>query len=714
MPTDISNAVGTARQFTPQPDRTYQGRYEGVGVANGAAPAITDFTTLANNLVRLDSAFQNYRVGHERYLMETGIAKSQQMINSMTPEDIEKLNVLDAAQQFGMVDVKDNPYFSANADKIRGEFLSTKMRQEYDDKYAFDPAKSADEEQARFADFASEWKNNLIHDNTAPENMYAFDMGYNGTNLMSANQLAEKFYKKKYEDNVKVTLSSTKSKLGAVITNSVQLLENDGLMTENVQSIMNETRLMGLPVSYREKLWNDFAMELIQTGHLDADRLEQMSNSVVLASDDNGEPLYASDFMDMQTYKTAALHFNMQFLTQKRQDRIKQYGDKKNLKGYTAKIEELRKTNPEEAIEWEADLPAVRQLQENKIREENAVKQAKLKASLDSQKAAFKDKQAETTINGALDVWIQGGDMYNGMPISSYTFDDSLLYSKVMNNLQYYMLGDNGNAKFQYISRLMSLPQVSKMRNSIVANLTNTLDNVVPSKDGGVVTSETSRQLLNFFQANSNSCEHIYGAEVGKRAKMLKNLVDVNGGDFDAGLQMFATFNAADSDAKAGYKQQATDVIARTGYTAECVPHLGGGTDTVRIWGNPNMEQAVEDTVTALMCQGYSAESALNKAGAIIQRDFVTYHWGQFPKGCMSDLGTSSDEGYFKDALDFVMYDVSDGFASNTTMEYDRTAQMFYFVDTNTNKSTSISLAEIRRRAKADYDRDLAWYQKNH
>ena len=31
MPNEISNALGTARQFTPKPDSLYQGRYKDMG-----------------------------------------------------------------------------------------------------------------------------------------------------------------------------------------------------------------------------------------------------------------------------------------------------------------------------------------------------------------------------------------------------------------------------------------------------------------------------------------------------------------------------------------------------------------------------------------------------------------------------------------------------------------------------------------------------------
>ena len=72
MPTDISNAVGTARQFTPQPDNIYQGHYQGIGVSNGAPSATNSVISTAESLSRLTEALQGYAVSHEKYMDVTG------------------------------------------------------------------------------------------------------------------------------------------------------------------------------------------------------------------------------------------------------------------------------------------------------------------------------------------------------------------------------------------------------------------------------------------------------------------------------------------------------------------------------------------------------------------------------------------------------------------------------------------------------------------
>ena len=115
MPTTISNAVGTARQFTPQPDSTYQGRYQNIQPERVFYRG-SDMT-LGRNMARLTEAFNQWRVAHERTLDAVGLENAQRMINAETPADIEKLNTIDAAQTYGFVDDTANPYFRAYADK---------------------------------------------------------------------------------------------------------------------------------------------------------------------------------------------------------------------------------------------------------------------------------------------------------------------------------------------------------------------------------------------------------------------------------------------------------------------------------------------------------------------------------------------------------------------------------------------------------------------
>ena len=108
MPTSISGALGTQRQFTPQPDAGYVGRYAGVSpVTISAATNRSD--VLSQNLMQLTAALSSYRASHEGYLNDSGSIEAQRMIQGESEESIRKLNAIDAAQQEGFADSPPAP-----------------------------------------------------------------------------------------------------------------------------------------------------------------------------------------------------------------------------------------------------------------------------------------------------------------------------------------------------------------------------------------------------------------------------------------------------------------------------------------------------------------------------------------------------------------------------------------------------------------------------
>ena len=701
MPTDISNAVGTARQFTPQPDNTYQGHYQVVNAISSASSASADdVMELAQNMSRLDSALQGYAISHEKYLDTVGHNQAERMVNSMTPDDVEKLNMIDAAQQYGYADSAANPYFKAYAEKLRGGFLSAKMKQEYDAKYNMSPSYSADEEMKRYADFSSTWKEEHLSGNNAPSNKYSFDMGFNESQLINANQLVTDWNKKKNEDDVTVAMAAVSSNLGKLIENSVNILQTKDLMTDLVKKELNPLRLMGLPFAYKQKLVNDFASQLVQTGHLDANRLEQMMQNIPIQAKMDGTIMSAADILNMQDFKTAAAEFNKQFMTQEKYNIVQDAVKRKDMPGFLKFLEDKKKSDPDNAPAYAALTGAVDSGIKNKEAEERAIAREKQRQALSEQKNKQKSQIASDTINDVLTVWVNGGTMLNGQPISSYKFKSEEIYPAFMNELTYCVQEQD----FNTVARLMSLPQAQEMRKTISDDMQSHFDLLHTEDDGSINLSALDQGFVKLFMSNSNSCESLFGAKVATKARILQNLIEMNGGDFQAGLKMFINYNTTDEAAKNEYAGQVQSLIDSTGFTVEAASNLGGGTDTIPIWGEADMESYTKDLATAFCCQGLSPDAALSKAGNIIQKGFTTYHWGYFPKGLMNDLGTTDDEVFFKNALDDAMCSITpDGDNSNVKIRYNRTSQVFYFSDIYTGNSGYKSLDYIKQAAKEAY-----------
>lgn len=724
MPTEISNAVGTARQFIPQPDGVYQGRYQGLGVSQGSftQPKVVD---VADSLAKLSDALQGYTVNHEKYLNAKGEIEATDMINGMSAGAIEKLNAIDAAQLEGYADSAANPYFTAYAEKLRGTFLGARMKQDYDAKYAMEPAKSAEEEMKRYANFMKEWRDAHLK-NSSPQNQLSFDRGFYENSMVNMGNLASSWNKKKNEEDVVVTMANMQSELGDVIHNSVDLLRENGAMTNRVQTIFNEGRLMGLPPQYRQKLLEDFTQEIIKTGRIPEKRLSQMLDRITIQTSMDGSTIKASDLLDMQSVRTMASQYNRQFITQEKYDWVKKFR-KMGEVGYKKAIVEvtnLRSTDPEKAVEFNSLLPELRSKIDHDIAEKKMAMRQTMglqggrsggTSSTGGSNGGLKDAEK---IKGIIGAWASGNTMYDGITINSYTLNKDAMYPVAWNELMYYAENENSDAFF----RLMDMKQLADIKSSFGADLASKLASIKPSDDGGVNIGgdEAMMSLVRMITTNPNNVEHSFGADVAKQARFLKSLIDVSG-DFNTGLRMFANYNNADPDVVSQNKELVEKQM--NGYTIEGVRHLdsvyGNGTyDTVRFDSNMNsdLRDEIVDLATAYTTCGYTPSDAVNKAGADVIDNFQTYHWGAFPKAVYNNIGTPDDEGYFSHALDQLCYRAAgDGNpADSVHISYNRYTQMFYAVDwSNDGGHAEMSLSEARQIAKQDYD-DAVNYLAEH
>lgn len=717
MPNNISNAVGTARQFTPQPDARYVGSYQ--GVSGSQASAYTGgYSDLAQNILRLNDAFQSYMLNHEKVLDAKGHIEAERMINGMSPEDIKKLNMIDAAQQEGYVDQSANPYFKAYAEKLRGQFLSTQMKNEYDLEYAMNPAKSMGEEAQRYAEFSSKWKQANIKGNSAPSNIVAFNAGFDESQLVNANNLATNWVKKKTEEDVVTTVANIRSKMGAVILNAPELLKTKDALTNAVQNVFNESRLMGVPVQYRQQILEQFATEIVKTGHIqDWDRFKQMMDSVTIQTSMDGSTTKASDLLDMQTYKTYASQYSRQYHTQAKYDFVQNFR-KKGINGYKAamaEIDKLRKTDPEKAEEYNALLP---QLYSQIQSDENA-KKAALRASLRGTAAGGGKVANPDEVSAVFKAWCNGNSMYGGKPIGSIKMDEDTLLANVNNQLVYAMTNQDSDMFF----RVLDMPQMSKLRDSVSADLENKFASLRPTDDGGVNIGG-DEEMMNFFRfmyTNANSIEHSLGSSVAKDANILKTLVDTTG-NFESGLRMMSYYTSASNEDKSSFKQSVQLPLA--GLTTEGIINAGSNNpDEIDLEQDPMLKSRVEDLAVAYMCQGgYSPTEAVQAANRQIANNFYSYHYGAFPKGVANNLGIPDPVGWFTHGLDAGIwaavsngeYDTADEDLKTSAAEqvhviYNDNTQTFEFNDWAGGGRYTMSLAQVREKAKADYQRAIDW-----
>ena len=690
MPTEISNAIGTERQFTPQPDGVYQGHYQGLGVSQGASaqPKVLD---VADSMAKLSEALQGYTVNHEKYLNAKGEIEATDMINGMSAGDIEKLNAIDAAQLEGYADSAANPYFTAYAEKLRGNFLGARVRQDYDAKYAMEPAKSAEEEMKRYSNFMNEWRDTYLK-NSAPQNQLAFDRGFYENSMVNMGNLASTWNKKKNEEDVVVTMAQVESDLGDVIANSGELLSKDNhSFSDAVQTALNPVRLMGLPPQYRQKLVSDFVNQVIDTGHIPLKRLEQMLDNVVVQTSMDGTVTKMGDLVNRQSIRTINLANNIRYDNKCKEDLLKKYGDNKQYDKFLSEADALKDKDPEEYRFRMSLAPEVYSRQKAKENEEKAIareRAAYARRTLGGGSSGSGSSSSKLTnpqdFKEMLSVWQEGGTIFRGRPMSSYNVDKDGFYDELNNQVVYLVQ----NGAISNLDRLMRMPQASQLKEDIGKQFVYSLDAIKVGEDGHAAYDENTQHLLNFLTYNAKSTEHLFGKDVADRAHILAGLVRFTG-DFQKGVDLFATWNGVPDDEKQSWKEQVKDQLVATNYVVNGVENLDveESAQDVPVWGDANLESSMVTMGAIFAKQRGSAYSGLNDAGSCLQDNFYYYKGAVMPKDILNGVDSGdNDRSNFLWALQDEM-----DFKDDVRIQYSRDDQLFYFTSSSPHTINGVS-----------------------
>ena len=721
MPTTISNAVETQQQFSPKPDATYQGQYKGISGVTYQSSGATRDMELSQSMLRLNDALSGYMVNHEKYKDEMGHIQAERMINSESPQDILKLNALDAAQQYGYADATANPYFQAYAEKMRGGFAAARMKQDYDQTYSMAPAKSLAEESQRYNKFASDWKANNLSGNNAPGNPVAFNDGYDESQLVNVNTLATDWVKTKHKEDIIDTVASTKSKLGQLIVNSKEILSKNGAMTSMVQSVMNEYRLMGVPLEYRMQIMENFAQELLTTGHMDGKRFEQMAQKIVVQTGMDGTKTTLDKVLDMQTYKTMAAKYNAEYnYTEKFKwaDAMIAKGDIKFA------AQDIDASDPETRM-WKKPMLGYVQ---SKIEEAKRKKEANLKASLKkSLKAGGGKSDANKLVSAAdmntlMDAWVENNaDHWNDTPITQFKVDDKTFNEVYMARLKEYI--KNGDTDKFY--RLMDMPQGKDHMESVKRNIEsmfNLLHQTPDDKSYQWATNIDSlpelNNLITMLASDPQRLTARLGSSLGAKATVLSDLLTMYGFDNrDAAIWHFAGYiNAKQEDKDAfeqsfdngGYIDKGIDGISRMNSNGSVTDGMVLSSET-----NQNWVSYAKDLYVAQRCIGNNAENAWNAVVDTLKNNFYAYHNGIYPKALANNMGTEDDDLYFTKGMETGIYTAAgDTDGDRVDLQYNPNTQTFMFRSILSGGVSYMTVNEIREAGKEKYKNDVEEAEK--
>ena len=185
MANSVVGAIGTEKQFSPQPKATYEKRLASLPARFDTSGIGSDGMQLARSLGVLGDTIAAAGVSGEKNKEKLGIAEAERIVSGRTEGDLKKLTAIEMLHNYGNFDVSDNPYAIATVEKMRGKYFGAKAKEDYmSQRSQQPPAKTADEEVQQFNQFVGQQYGQVANVSSDPA---AFQKGFYDSNL--ANQI---------------------------------------------------------------------------------------------------------------------------------------------------------------------------------------------------------------------------------------------------------------------------------------------------------------------------------------------------------------------------------------------------------------------------------------------------------------------------------------------------------------------------------------------
>ena len=635
MPTEISNALGTARQFTPQPQSSYQGTYGGVNPTRFQANTSKE-VQLAQSIQQLSNALLSYRVRHEEYKDKKGLAEAERMVNGMSPEDIQKLNLIEASQKYGYVDETANPYFKAYVDKLRGGFVASRMKQEYDEYIKNNPPKTIEDSYKSWDSFSKAYIAQFKEDNPV-ENNTAFDMGYNEQNLVTGIQMTNQFMGKQREKDMEVATASFGNKLGNALLSAPELLKVNGAFTEAIQIAINEGRVANIPESTMMEMLGKTLNTCASEGILDYTRIEQMCDNITISVKADGTPIKLSESINLHNLKQLTIDY---------ENILRPVRDYKEIKAYREKgrtgLDELlvlydKASTQEEREKYKnmIEYLAPRVESDERTAENRAYYESK-QSMEKAQKEASYEAMRENARKIA-DEWInvdEPKDHVDGVSLSEYRryIDPTILqavHQEILTNIEELAKTDPYKATHQ-LERHSKNPLFEGLMEKYARTRVDYLRAIRPNQDGSPLTNPTATYMVTLCRYNPSAFQRCYGNALFEETMLLDISMSVDNGS----IQRYAEFNTLDATARKEKETTADKTFAKMGgYITADVRTLDGDTEDNFVIP----DHLATGVKKALALGSYLGQDSIAFLEGYIEKSFYALHGGLIPKALVKE-----------------------------------------------------------------------------
>ena len=729
MPSQVSNALGTERQFTKAPERSYSKQLVSPKMNSGISYEDTDSAKLARILNEWADDIPNIMRRREQRIEADESFKGYEVATH--PENIGKEGLTAQAMfaNAGMPELLDSPYAMAVVEKYRGENAIRDIRNRYFEEVVLKEGRcpTRKEEMDRWLNFANEKRHEYgVEDIPYSEHSKSynrfFNIGfYKDIQDYTQHEIAAQS-KEAAENRAAIMAGTTQAKFDSITSADYVATHTPEEIAAGFTELTHNSIQGGMSITEYLPLLKGGVENLVANG-FPPDKLAVLGEAECYINPDT-TPIHIKDILPMSTYHESAVQMG---LLRREKEQLEAYNslkDSKTLDDFDSKAETLKKEKPEiySLFAKKGMLSSLRDKKEEDIKWEQ---RRAMRSGGDSPIGqALSDTQNQILINKGLNWWsdyLNHSIEVDGIPIDSFFQTNNIkpaqrimignaILAKIMN--QAAQDGDVKGASIK-IARLMNASEMEAFKKSYQSTVSGILTHLdtkdIASMQNDDPVLRTIQLACNMVNANPADAMEALGEKNYNRIERIVTLADTNeklwnkkGDGLRQALQLERNVSTvlSDPDSRAAVENKYNAAASKEDATAvDCTSMGGGYDDGVYYQYDPYLNKRISILATTFIASGMNPDSALYAAKTRVAGEVYRYDGVTIPKAAI--LGIEADNK--QDAcVTFINNEIAE-MGEGTVWKYDYSTNSFTFLNSSTGEARKYTHDKFVKRAGGLY-----------
>lgn len=729
MPSQVSNALGTERQFTKAPERSYSKQLVSPKMNSGISYEDTDSAKLARILNEWADDIPNIMRRREQRIEADESFKGYEVATH--PENIGKEGLTAQAMfaNAGMPELLDSPYAMAVVEKYRGENAIRDIRNRYFEEVVLKEGRcpTRKEEMDRWLNFANEKRKEYgVEDIPYSEHSKSynrfFNIGfYKDIQDYTQHEIAAQS-KEAAENRAAIMAGTTQAKFDSITSADYVATHTPEEIAASFTELTHNSIQGGMSITEYLPLLKGGVENLVANG-FPPDKLATLGEAECYINPDT-TPIRIKDILPMSTYHESAVQMGLLRREKEQSDAYQLLKDSKTLDEFDSNAETLKKEKPEiySLFAKKGMLSSLRDKKEEDIKWEQ---RRAMRSGGDSPIGqALSDTQDQILINKGLNWWsdyLNHSIEVDGIPIDSFFQTNNIkpaqrimignaILAKIMN--QAAQDGDVKGASIK-IARLMNASEMEAFKKSYQSTVSGILTHLdmkdIASMQNDDPVLRTIQLACNMVNANPADAMEALGEKNYNRIERIVILADTNeklwnkkGNGLRQALQLERNVSTvlADPDSRAAVENKYNAAASKEDATAvECTSMGGGYDDGVYYLYDPYLNKRISTVATAFIASGMNPDDALYAAKTRVAGEVYRYDGVTIPKAAI--LGIEADNK--QDAcITFINNEIAE-MGEGTVWKYDYSTNSFTFLNSSTGEARKYTHDKFIKRAGGLY-----------